>query len=102
MANSVNFQIENSHKEQKIVHHDRLLPVVNNGLRNETIPYTPSDADVQSSAGDFSEDSDYSHSDSDSVADDEHEDGKLNRERPKRQRQQQNIPNSIPWDAIRI
>ena len=102
LPNGVNFQIENSRKERKIVHHDRLLPVVDNGLRNETIPYTPSDTDVQSSAGDCSENSDYSHSDSDSVADDEHDDGELNRERPKRQRHQRNIPNSIPWDAIRI
>ena len=102
LPNSVNFQIENSRKERKIVHHHRLLPVVDNGLRNETIPYTPSDTDVQSSAEDCSEDSDYSHSDSDSVADDEHDDGELNRERPKRQRHQRNIPNSIPWDAIRI
>ena len=102
LPNGVNFQIENSRKERKIVHHDRLLPVVDNGLRNQPMPCTTSDTDVNSSTGDVSEDSDYSHSDSDSVADDENDNGEMNRERPRRQRHQRNIPNSIPWDAIRI
>ena len=75
LPNGVNFQIENSRKERKIVHHDRLLPVVDNGLRNQPMPCTTSDTDVNSSTGDVSEDSDYSHSDSDSVADDENDNG---------------------------
>ena len=37
LPNGVNFQIENSRKERKIVHHDRLSPVEDNGFRNEPI-----------------------------------------------------------------
>ena len=35
LPNGVNFRIENSQGEQKVVHHDRLIPVVENGLPNK-------------------------------------------------------------------
>ena len=102
LPNGVNFQIENSRKERKIVHHDRLLPVVDNGFRNEPIPNATSDAESNSSDSELSEDSDYSYSDSDSSANDEVENGGLNRERPRRQRQQRYLPGTIPWGALRV
>ena len=102
LPNGVNFQIENSRKERKIVHHDRLLPVVDNGFRNEPIPNPTSDAESNSSESDVSEDSDYSYSDSDSGADDHVENGDLIRERPRRQRQQRYLPDTIPWGALRV
>ena len=101
LTNDVNFQIENSRKERKIVHHNRLSPVVDNGFRNEPINPT-SDAESNSSKGDISEDSDYSYSDSDSGSDDDVENGDLDRERPRRQRQQRYLPDTIPWGALRV
>ena len=50
----------------------------------------------------LSDDSDYSYSDSDSAADDEVENGALNRKRPRRQRQKRYLPNTIPWGALRV
>lgn len=102
LPNGVNFQIENSRKEQKIVHHDRLLPVVDNGFANKPIPNVSSDKDPESSDEEVSEDSDYSYSDSESSADGEVENQELTRERPIRQRRQRQFPDTIPWDSIRI
>ena len=102
LPNGVNFQIENSRKERKIVHHDRLLPVVDNGFRNDPIQNLASDAESNSSENYLSEDSDYSYSDSDSGTDDEVENGDLNRERPRRQRQPRYLPDTIPWGAPHI
>ncbi len=95
LPNGVNFQIENSRKERKIVHHDRLLPVIDNGFRNDRIP------NATSSESELSEDS-ADYSDSDSGADGEVENDDLNRERPRRQRQQRFLPDTIPWGALRI
>ena len=80
----------------------RILPVVDNGFRNEPIPDPTSDAESNSSESDVSEDSDYSYSDSDSGADDHVENGDLNRERPRRQRQQRYLPDTIPRGALRV
>ena len=82
LPNGVNLRIENSHKEQKIVHYDRLLPVVDNGFRNKPIPNATSDAEIKSSESELSDDSNYSYSDSDSGPEDQVENGALNRERP--------------------
>ena len=60
LPNGVNFKIENSHGEQKVVHHDRLIPVVENGFKNEpTVQVLPNEE---------SDDSDIDFSDSDSDA----------------------------------
>ena len=68
----------------------------------EPILNPPSDAKSNSNEGDISEDNDYSYSDSDSGADDDVENGDLNRERPRRLRQQRYLPDTIPWGALRV
>ena len=63
-----------------IVHHDRLLPVVDTGFRNKPIPNSTSDVDIKSSESELSDDSEFSYSDSDSSTDDKVENGALNRQ----------------------
>ncbi len=61
LPNGVGFEIENDRKEIKVVHNDRLSPVVDNGYKNDIEPDLNKDSDVNSAESDS-----VSSSDSDS------------------------------------
>ena len=60
------------------------------------------DAELSPGESDITEDGNYSYSDSDYGADDELENGDINREQPRRQRQQRYLPDTIPWSALHV
>ena len=108
LPNGVNFEIANSKKEVKIVHHDRLSPVVDNGFKKE-IPTDPIDgSDIVSAESDnlFSSDSDseYSVSTTDESVrdDDQNHEETPEREQPRRERRFRYLPDTIPWGSLRI
>ena len=111
LPNGVNFEIENSNGEKKVVHHDRIVPVVEKGFRNQPT------VQEQVSPNEESEDSDEDFPDSDSgasvyetqevefenPAELENQEGEVHRElRPRRQRQARYLPDSIPWGSLKI
>ena len=111
LPNGVNFEIENANGEKKVVHHDRIVPMLENGFRNK-----PS-VQVQVSPNSEGEDSDIDFSDSDSdasvyepqeaefenQAELEDQENEVHREvRPRRQRQARYLPDSIPWGSLKI
>ena len=111
LPNGVNFRIENSQGEQKVVHHDRLIPVVENGLPNKpTRKRRKKKPNVQSESEISESDSDVSiHELNDEETDNEEEDivpdirPILPRDiRPRRQRQARYIPNAILWQSLHI
>ena len=108
LPNGVNFCIENSHKERKIVHHDRLVPVVQNELSTMPLKKVQKTTEPSSEASDQSSISDYSPSESESDSDnnDEAEIGyNLNpreRLRPRRQTQPRRLADTIPWSALKL
>ena len=72
LPNGVNFEVENSKREVKIVHHDRLSPDVDNGFKNERVPNSHTASDIVSAESDYEAssdlDSEYSVSTNDGVA----------------------------------
>ena len=111
LPNGVNFEIENSNGDKKVVHHDRLVSVVENGFRNQPtiqVPVSPNEESKDS-------DKDFSDSDSDASVYELQEaklenqaelgdqEGEFHREVwPRRQRQARYLPDSIPWGSLRI
>ena len=102
LPNGVNFKIVNAHKDYKIVHHDRLIPVIENEFRNKPMHMLRQRS--ESDSGDVSiSETDYSFSDSDhSVSEDENIDVRPVRNYPVRHRRARQDPDFIPWDALRI
>ena len=114
LPNGVNFEIINdSSKEKKVVHHDRLSPVKECLLDKEVTPREPRtsrenerwdqyDEISTSESGTNSDVSDYDVQSNDSASDIEERIVIQPRIYPERVRTQQQIPGAIPWDAIQI
>ena len=108
LPNGVNFRIENSHKEKKVVHHDCLIPVFQNEL--SSIPSDRSKIPTRSSSDDSDQSSvsDYSSaepdSDSNNSAGSDLEDNPTPCERlpPRRQLQTRQLSGTIPWSALKL
>ena len=115
LPNGVNFKIINSKKEEKIVHHDRLSPVLGNAKPSRQEKPSPSSSALPNEHilrptvdTDSSIDSESSGSEHD--LDDTSESNKDNdieaeipiRGQPPRLRTHRTIPNAIPWDVIKL
>jgi len=107
LPNGVNFEIANAHKEKKIVHHNRLLPVIENEFTEFTPTKCPPHDDTEENFShntiESSSESDYFPSDSGN-SDEEEADNNENdiviRNYPRRQRRAQYIPGAIPWETV--
>ena len=103
LPNRVNFRIQNSKGEQKVVHHDRLLPAVAGArLVNES---DESVLDRQSIADTDSELSYDSSSESDfavEAQDSNDSEAEVIRQYPRRERQVRKLPGTIPWGALAL
>eukprot|EP00795_Rhopilema_esculentum_P003828 gene3828-15120_t len=110
-SNRVNFNVRNLRHEQKVVHHDRLVPVIKKEFINAPQRRNPSDNSDHASS--TSEEADYSYSsDSDSNAssnngdineqsdDSMEEEDAPPRNHPRRQRRARILPGTIPWNAL--
>ena len=106
LPNGVNFKIENLRKERKVVHHDRLLPIVGDGIADNSGEDSIDETMSQDADTDESNDSDYSPSGSEQSEQSDEDNAPLDnipaRDHPRRQRLTRNIPGTIPWDVIRI
>eukprot|EP00794_Sanderia_malayensis_P014851 gene14851-biopygen11943 len=111
LPNGVNFQIENRKKEQKVVHHDRLLPVKTDQIIIDHPAEIPEDEQIPVSDSEFSDDplsssasaSEHSYSDDEENSDDNVSIGDIPaRNYPRRDRRTRTLPGAIPWNAIRI
>jgi len=107
LPNGVNFEIANAQKEKKIVHHNRLLPVIENEFTEFTPTKCPPHDDTEENFShntiESSSESDYFPSDSGN-SDEEEADNNENdiviRNYPRRQRRAQYIPGAIPWETV--
>ena len=105
LPNGVNFRIEDSNKERKVVHHDRLLPVILNELSTTSpnqrrLKAKPSlDNSDQSSASDYSSAELECKSDSSGESDIEENHERL---RPRRQIRTRGLSGTIPWSALKL
>ncbi len=114
LPNGVNFNIINSRKEDKVVPHACLIPVLENLPTEqpkekqpvEYLPMTQSEHDYESSDGESSSsESDVDDSFNEHSSTDESDGVAVDvpvRNPPHRQRTVRIIPNTIFWDAIRI
>ena len=119
LPNGVNFEIENHRGERKIVHHDRLSPVVGDEVpRKSSIQSYQQSSDTSScDASEDSSDESYSTCSTASAREsieerdrgnmeerdrDNNEDILPDRGRPQRARTIRQIPGTIPWDALDI
>ena len=108
LPNGVNFEIENSKKEVKIVHHDRLSPVVDNGIKNERVPRSRTGSNIVSTESDYESpsdsDSEYSISTNDEVVQDHDQghQGTPERVQTRRNSRFPHIPDTIPWGSLHI
>ena len=105
LPNGVNFRIENSLKERKVVHHDRLVPVVQNEpstipSNHCRLPTEPSpDNSDQYSASDYSDTELECESDSSDESDTEEDHERL---RPRREIRTRQLSGTIPWSALKL
>ena len=115
LPNGVNFKIINSKKEEKIVHHDRLSPVLGSVKPSNQEKPPPSQRNISNDSISRPTYDTNSSSDSDSCLsdhdlDDTSESKEENdieaeipiRDRPRRVRRCRTIPNTIPWDVIKL
>ena len=108
LPNGVTFKIRSRNNETKVVHHDRLLPVVVNDDEssaeisdNACAPQDPETLSVVSSDMSSSSESDFEVDDDDSVdSEPEMIDVPLRRHYPRRNRQARHFPGAIPWNAF--
>ena len=111
LPNVVNLTIRNLQHEQKVVHHDRIVPVIKNEFINAPERRNPSDNSDHASS--TSVEADYSYS-SDSGSNASSHNGDINeqsddsmqeedappRNHPRRQRRARILPGTIPWNAL--
>ncbi len=107
LPNGVNFKIENRKKEQKVVHHDRLLPVKSDQITvDHPAEISGNDQVSDSESSDdpsYSSASEHSYSDDEENSDDNVSIGDVPiRNYPRRDRRTRTLPGAIPWNAIRI
>ena len=115
LPNGVNFKIINSKKEEKIVHHDQLSPVLGSVKPGNQEKPPPSQRNISNDPILRSTYDTNSSSDSDSCLsehdlDDTSESNEENdieaeipiRDRPRQVRTCRTIPNTIPWDVIKL
>ena len=108
LPNGVNFKIENSRKEQKVVHHNRLLPFIERDAEllsdeepnhidlSDEEPSVVSELSSESSASDYEEDL------QDELNQQLQEDIVPRRNYPRRDRRVRELPDAIPWNVINI
>ena len=110
LPNGVNFEIENARWDRKVVHHDRLCPVVGSeGVEKfgRTLSRRVSQTSLLSSSDSASSGSYSSSSDSeqelvdDGLNGEEIIDNAPIRAYPRRQRTNRHFPGAIPWDSLR-
>ena len=103
----MHFTIKNLRNEQKVVHHDLLVPVINNEIVNKPQKINlPDDFENEASS---SANSEYTYSfESESIINcdndenDQEERNVLPRNRPRRQRQLRILPATIPGNVLKI
>ena len=110
LPNGVNFEIENSRGDRKVVHHDRLCPVVGNACM-EKFDKTLSRRVSQTSLSSYSDSSSDGLYSSSSDSEQEIVGEELNGEEivdnapirayPRRRRTNRHFPGAIPWDSLR-
>ena len=108
LPNGVNFKIENSRKEQKVVHHDRLLPFIERDAEllsdeePDQIDLPEEELSVVSEASSESSGSDYEADLENELNQQLHEDIVPLRNYPRRDRRLREVPDAIPWSVINI
>ena len=108
LPNGVNFRIENSRKEQKVVHHDRLLPFIERDTdlqsEDELIEHDiPEDErSVASESLSDSSGSDYEEERPEDPNPQLQEDNAPQRNYPRRNRRVRTLPDTIPWSVIDV
>ena len=106
LPNGVSFKIENLRKERKVVHHDRLLPTIGDGIADDPAEDSIDETQSQDADSEESNDSDSSLSGSQQSDLSDEDNAPLDnipaRDHPRRQRQTRDIPGAIPWEVIRI
>eukprot|EP00794_Sanderia_malayensis_P011538 gene11536-biopygen9207 len=110
LPNGVNFKVVNSRNEEKVVHHDPLMPAVKN-LSAENLParrpveHCPSP--IESEPASESSKVASSESDENESLGDSSDESEISADVParhyqRRNRALRNIPNTIPWNVIHI
>lgn len=108
LPNGVNFRIENSRKEQKVVHHDRLLPFIERDAElmsdeePNQIELSEEELSVVSESSSESSASDYEEDLQDELNQQLQEDIVARRNYPRRNRRVRELPDAIPWNVINI
>ena len=108
LPNGVNFRIENSRKEQKVVHHDRLLPFIerdtdlqsDDELIEHDIP--EDERSVASESLSDSSGSDYEETRPEDPNPQLQEDNAPQKNYPRRNKRVRTLPDTIPWSVIDI
>ena len=105
LPNGVGLKIRNKSNETKVVHHDRLLPVISHEYESSSespdiVSITQEPDTSCPSDSDSSSESDFETNEEESIVSESDKDHSPVRDYPRRNRQARQLPGTIPWGAL--